>query len=155
MRGSVDRTAEETLAMLLQNAVRTESGCLICHLAPTQKGYSSVYVGGKREYAHRFVYRMLKGVIPAGKMVCHNCDTRRCIEVEHLFAGTAQQNTDDMMSKGRYRQGYTRKVGKELLAKILEMRAQGASHLQIAVMFDLSKTCIATNLRRAKNVASE
>jgi hypothetical protein len=35
-------------------------------------------------------------------MVLHTCDTRGCINIEHLFLGTAQDNTTDMVNKGRH-----------------------------------------------------
>ncbi len=53
--------------------------------------------------AHREAYKLAHGRIPRGKLVLHKCDTRRCINPEHLYAGTAAQNTDDMLRRGRGR----------------------------------------------------
>jgi hypothetical protein len=51
--------------------------------------------------AHRVVYEQLVGSIPQGMFVLHKCDTPPCINPEHLFLGTAQDNTTDMLNKGR------------------------------------------------------
>jgi len=53
--------------------------------------------------AHRLAWEEAKGPIPDGLFVLHRCDVRGCINVDHLFLGTAKDNTHDMMAKGRAR----------------------------------------------------
>lgn len=38
---------------------------------------------------------------PKGKFACHTCDNRLCINIFHIFPGTAKDNMDDMRSKHR------------------------------------------------------
>lgn len=42
------------------------------------------------------------GPIQAGLWVLHKCDVRHCVRPDHLFLGTAAENTTDMMRKGRW-----------------------------------------------------
>ncbi len=51
--------------------------------------------------AHRFSWEIAHGQIGNGLWVLHKCDVRNCIRPEHLFLGTAKDNTADMDAKGR------------------------------------------------------
>lgn len=66
-------------------------------------GYGQFKYSGKAIPAHRFAYRVYRGEIPEGLWVLHDCDNPICVNPNHLFLGTAQDNTNDMVSKGRAR----------------------------------------------------
>ena len=55
--------------------------------------------------SHRIAWMMSFGQIPAGLFVCHRCDNPSCCNPSHLFLGTAKENTQDMVKKGRARGG--------------------------------------------------
>lgn len=94
---------EEKAVELIGKSI-TVGECWLCHLAPNAKGYSPVSIGGRNGIkfrAHRLVFIAFFGALEEGILVCHTCDNRRCIRPEHLFSGTSQDNTDDMIIKGR------------------------------------------------------
>lgn len=72
----------------------------------TPTGYGQLAIGGKHYAAHRLAYEAHRGPIPAGAYVCHTCDNPSCVNPLHLFVGTAKDNNDDMMRKGRNRNQY-------------------------------------------------
>lgn len=59
---------------------------------------------GKPIQAHRLVYQLCRGSIPAGMFVCHDCpggDRPECCNPDHLWLGTPLENWEDMIRKGR------------------------------------------------------
>lgn len=73
--------------------------------AATPKGYGVMCSGLSRRnvYTHRFAYAKAFGLPAEGLFVCHRCDNPRCCNPAHLFIGTALDNAQDMVSKGRWR----------------------------------------------------
>lgn len=76
-------------------------GCVIFTGAHTPKGYGVIYHNGRQRYAHRVMYELTRGPVPEGKFVLHRCDVPSCINPDHLFIGTAMDNSRDMVKKGR------------------------------------------------------
>lgn len=82
--------------------VRVEpTGCWIFAGYISHLGYGQLYAEGRLELAHRWAWKLTHGDIPDGLFVCHRCDNKPCINPEHLFLGTTQDNTADKVAKGR------------------------------------------------------
>lgn len=77
--------------------------------------------------AHRKAYEMTYGAIPEGMQVCHKCDTRPCVNPEHLFLGTNQDNVDDRNRKGRQARGERHSSSRLTEAMVLEIRGSSES----------------------------
>lgn len=50
------------------------------------RGYGSVLIWGARKAAHRVAYELVRGPIPDGYEVHHECRTRACVNPSHLEA---------------------------------------------------------------------
>lgn len=71
-------------------------------------GYGVFSVNGSPRGAHRVSYELAKGPVPDGLYVLHACDNPKCVNPDHLFAGSQKDNIQDMHNKGRYRNGAVR-----------------------------------------------
>lgn len=81
------------------------SGCWLWLGSIQKRGYAQIADkrGGRfiPTTGHRWIWERTRGKVPDGFMVCHRCDVRSCVNPDHLFPGTAKDNTQDMMRKGR------------------------------------------------------
>lgn len=81
--------------------VEVTASCWLWTGASSQKGYGLLGPQYPERRAHRYSYAYFTGSIPEGYMVLHTCDNPRCVKPTHLKLGTAQDNTNDMVRKGR------------------------------------------------------
>lgn len=66
-----------------------------------ERGYGTFRLNGKMLKAHRVAWELTHGEIPDGLWVLHKCDNPACVNPNHLFLGTHQDNVDDKVSKNR------------------------------------------------------
>jgi len=87
-------------------------------------GYGCFYFGHKRYIASRLAYEITYGKIPDGIDVCHKCDNKACVRPDHLFLGTAKDNMQDCINKGRWgsRQGEKNSQAKLTPIKVVNLR---------------------------------
>lgn len=72
-------------------------------------GYGKDTLNGKAIGAHRAEWIRNNGKIPAGLCVCHKCDNRACIRLDHLFLATNNENHIDAINKGRMHPQFKKK----------------------------------------------
>ncbi len=76
-------------------------------LKSNRNGYG-IYWGGRRKYRATHISLFLaRGIeIPDGLCALHRCDNPICVNPDHLFVGTHEDNVRDRDKKGRGRVGF-------------------------------------------------
>jgi len=128
-------------------------GCWFWTASRGHGGYGAVWWNGCMTSAHRVAYRVAVGEIPSGMCVLHKCDNPLCVNPEHLFFGTQQDNLSDMTSKGRQavgasvvtRRGEECNFSKLTAPQVQEIRrldSSGVSSADISSKFGISRKYI-------------
>lgn len=127
------------------------TGCwLWCGTVP--RGYGQVRYKGKIKLAHRVSYELYSGSkIPLNYDVLHTCDVPSCVNPDHLFVGSHNDNMKDMVVKGRSTRGELQRSSKLTKEDVMEIRRLTNSSLSdIAERFKIS-TDHACRIRKGKH----
>lgn len=84
---------------------QNSNGCIPWLGYKIQSGYGllqTASTGSKKTTAHRIAWVLANGDLEAGILVLHKCDNPGCVNPDHLFLGSQQDNVTDMVSKNRH-----------------------------------------------------
>jgi hypothetical protein len=88
----------------------TSEGCIIWKGCTNDAGYGIIRestADGNNVLAHRYAFVQAGGVLEDGQCALHHCDNPPCINPEHLYAGTRDDNAKDRVARNRGRKGET------------------------------------------------
>lgn len=121
--------------------------------ARDRKGYGRRRVDGKVKFVHRWVYEQIHGEQPPSIKVLHRCDNPPCFRYDHLFAGTAADNSADMTAKDRSTRGERNPQAKLTTAAVSEIRnrrQRGESLRSLSEAFGVAESAISRIYNRKR-----
>lgn len=99
-------------------------------------GYAAIRLGGRGSRtvrASRVAWEIATGARPpADLFLCHRCDNPGCVNPDHLFLGTHQDNMDDMVAKGRAGGRVARRLSNDQVLAMRRAYADGAREVDLA-----------------------
>lgn len=150
------RPSKEVYAERFWKRVRENNGCWEWQGSIQPNGYGAVSYQGVSRYAHRVAYEITYGTIPDGMFVCHHCDNRKCVRLDHLFLGTNADNMRDMSQKGRARPPValkgeacpTSKLTEAQVHAIRSERINGATWMELVRKYNVGRTTVKRVVKR-------
>ncbi len=99
--------------------------------------------GAKTEFlAHRLSYEQKYGKIPEGKFALHQCDIKCCVNPDHIFIGTQQDNMTDKVTKKRQAKGESHGMSKLTKDQAVEAKFSDEKPSVLAKKFKCSAVMI-------------
>ena len=127
--------------------ISSDSGCWLWTGSTHKQGYGKISFRGKTQPSHRISYELFNGSIPKNMMVCHKCDNTKCVNPRHLFLGTAMDNMQDKVSKGRHKgakQGSLHHKSKLTEFAVKEIINSNMNQYQLAEIHGVSQSTISS-----------
>lgn len=102
-------------------------------------GYGQVMLNGVRMQVSVATYLHFNGPIPAGEVVRHTCDYPPCCNPTHLITGTYEDNSRDMVERGRSKAA---KLSDDQVREIRAAIADGHTTRAVADQFGIHNSCV-------------
>lgn len=128
--------------------INKKSGCWTWIGNFTVSGYGRMMFDYVTYRAHRLSYLIHIGEIPEDMVICHKCDNKKCVNPEHLFVGTIQDNVKDCLKKGRTAANEKNGRCKLTNLQVKDIRKMKGSFYSIAKLYGVCGSTIARIKRR-------
>lgn len=126
------------------------SGCWLWVGSVSRLGYGKFSIGRFMYVAPRLSLAIAGRAPGSEEFACHTCDNPRCVNPDHLFVGTRQDNIIDMHQKGRAAIGErmpTAKLTANLVREIRSLRGVGHTQKSLAIRFGVGQMTISRIVR--------
>ena len=103
--GPRHKTSRPVRERFEESIQKTPEGCWLWLKSKRKGGYGRMKTATKDKMASHVAWEIYNGSIPDGMFVLHKCDNLPCVNPDHLFLGTNQDNKNDSVQKGRHAYG--------------------------------------------------
>lgn len=133
--------------LILEERIIKQDGCWGWKGSKNRHGYGEIKVNRIHMNASRAAWIAYKSEIPENMYVLHTCDNRACCNPEHLWLGTAKDNMQDMIKKGRNKnlKGSAcpwATINEDIVLDILDMLKKNINTREIAKKYNIKLSMI-------------
>ena len=143
--------AWEWFQKIFHQKYQKSEGCWLWTAAKNRQGYGIFGIGKKTYLAHRVSFEIHHRLDPGNFLVCHRCHNPSCVNPDHLYLGTHQDNFEDsreviLAARSQVPMQGENHPGAKLtwndVAQIRELLAMGVKQVDIARKFNVTPTNI-------------
>lgn len=127
------------------------NGCLEWTACVSIHGYGLFVYDKKTINASRAIWIAKRGPIPDGLCVLHHCDNRKCVNLKHLYLGSHETNTYDMVRKGRDNWETCRKFPVGTREKAYELFTNGMTSKEVAKELGITQSQVRSLIQNHRN----
>lgn len=131
--------------------IQSKNKCWNWKAARVHDGYGRFGLQYRIVRAHRVSYQIAYGNFDERLCVLHKCDNPACVNPNHLFLGTNQDNMNDQKSKSRNPFGERNPRHKLTESQVIEIRklyTKGLTQSEIGRMFNISQNQVSEIILR-------
>lgn len=114
---------DRIMARCVETPGPLDTPCLVWYRPKYVNNYGYIRLGKRVTRTHRAAYEAAYGPIANGLLCLHKCDVKPCCNINHLYAGTCQQNVIDAIVRGLAPTGEDRPAAKLTLQMVQQIRA--------------------------------
>lgn len=147
-------TPEETERFWGKVIIGSAEECWLWSACLDRDGYGRFHRRDSYDRAHRVSWLLATGIQPGILEVCHDCpggDNPSCVNPNHLWLGTPDENHKDRDSKGRCPVGSRHgrsKLSDNEVREIRDKSAKGQTNVSLAAEYNVSDVMISLIVRR-------
>jgi hypothetical protein len=116
------------------------NGCWMWLGNKNSAGYPMIWLNGKSVRAHRVMFSINNGGLSDDLVVCHTCDNPSCVNPDHLFSGSRDDNNKDCKNKKRNAFGMKNGHAKISAEQIKEIRLDSRTQSEIALSYGINQS---------------
>lgn len=114
-------------------------------------GYPVLKFNKRKWRMNRWMWTMVNGPIPDNQVVAHRCNNKACINTNHFYLATAEQNSTDAARDGLYKVGQEHGravVSDNQVIEIAKLYNDGMRQQQIGKLFGISQGQVSYVIRK-------
>ena len=131
-----------SLEVSFNSWIQKSAGCWLWKGAVDKDGYGVFSYYKKTYRAPRIALQVAGTKVMQGDLVCHTCDTPRCVNPSHLYVGNPQSNVDDAVARDRHMRGMRSPHTKLTDEDVNAIRLASGTHNEIALRYSVTSSTI-------------
>lgn len=126
--------------------------CIIPNVQFDKDGYPRVKFNKRLWRMNRLMWTFVNGDVPSGMVVAHTCNNKSCINTNHMYLCTAEENSSHAARDNLYRSGdnHPKMLRTDAQCEVMwdMYNTEGMSQEAIGKIYNISQVRVSECIRR-------